>query len=354
MGNFTTPQTLQTPQQPAPSGAGVGAKRRAHPWRRRFGIGCLGLLALVLAAGLIVWFLKPWAPTITVAEPGPGGQRVEGEGYLGNFYPAAPGAAGVVVWGGSEGGLDPWADHIAQSLHAEGYSVLAISYFGAEGQPDHIEAIPLEVFDDAIAWLQVQPGVAPGGVGVLGASKGGEAALLVASRNPDVRATIAYVPSSVAWQGFNLREPWLTMQAGSSWSADGAPVPYLPFGKTDTFSTFDTYAAGLADAASHPDAAIPIEQASNPVLLVCGGADTMWPSCEMSRQVEARAQERGGPSVTLLEYPNAGHLISGPPIAEDAADAPDLSAFGGTTEDNLAATKDSWPQVLALLEAQLP
>ena len=350
MGEALTPRP---PSDPAEPGASAAPPPRRGRWGRRLGIGCLGLVVLVVALGLIAWFVKPWAPTVEVADPGAGGQRVTGDGYLGNYYPAADAAPAVIVLGGSEGGISGIADHTARQLRDEGYSTLALSYFGADEQPDHIEHIPLELFDAAIAWLQQQPAVAPGGVGLVGASKGAEAALLVAGRNAEVAVTVAYVPSSVAWQGFNLVEPWASSQTGASWSADGAPVPFLPFGESRSFDLYEFYAAGLRNIEAHPDAAIAIERSSAPTLLVCGASDTLWPSCEMSRALEQRAAANGGPAVTVLEYSDAGHLISGAPITPEQAAAAELDAFGGTTEANLAAQHDAWPTVLAHLAGAL-
>lgn len=70
-----------------------------------------------------------------------------------------------------------------------------------------MENLPVETFDAALTWLQQQPGVKSDRLAVMGASKGGEAAVLVGSRHPDVSAVVGYVPSHVVWQGFDTAEP---------------------------------------------------------------------------------------------------------------------------------------------------
>ena len=77
----------------------------------------------------------------------------------------------------------------------------APAYFRGPGQNPDLELIPLELFSSALRWLSRQPEVDPSGLGILGGSKGAEAALLVAVRHPELKAVIAALPSSVVWPG---------------------------------------------------------------------------------------------------------------------------------------------------------
>ncbi|MFM7377128.1 MAG: acyl-CoA thioester hydrolase/BAAT C-terminal domain-containing protein [Erythrobacter sp.] len=92
---------------------------------------------------------------------------------------------------------------MALALQQEGFSVFHLAYFGAPGQTDTLERIPLELFDKGLDWLKARPEVVTGRVAVMGASKGAEAALLIASRRHDVAAVVAGMPTSVAWNGVN-------------------------------------------------------------------------------------------------------------------------------------------------------
>lgn len=334
------------------SGSHSAAKRR-RPWRRRLGIGCLSVFALFAVAAGALWLIKPWAPKIVVVDPGSGGTRVTDQGLLANYYPAKDRAPGILVLGGSEGGLSASADAEGRELRDAGYSTLVVSYFGGPKQPKAMDALPLETFDTALEYLKSQPQVDPSRLGIVGTSKGGEAALLVASRHPELKATVGLVPSNVVWQGLDQQQPWRMASIGSTWSEDGNDVPFLPYGEFTGGDTVELYRAGLAQLDAHPDAVIPIEKAGGSVLLVCGGADTLWPSCDMSRQVEKRSNARGGPSVTLLEYPDAGHFAAGPPLPQGNEFYSSLGMFGGTPETNQAARADVWPQVLAHLERSL-
>ncbi|WP_179229354.1 acyl-CoA thioester hydrolase/BAAT C-terminal domain-containing protein [Parenemella sanctibonifatiensis] len=327
-----------------------GVKRRR--WKP-VGIGCLGVVAALIVAGLVAVIVKPWAPEMEVADPGPAGERIEDDGLVGNWYPGGPRSPAVLVLGGSEGGLGAQADAMGRSLHEAGHSVLVLSYFGAaDHQPKHLELVELELFDQAVAWLRAQSEVDPQRVGVIGTSKGSEAALLLASGDPDIAAVAALVPSSVVWSGINQREPWeMIFGLDSSWSRGGEPVPYLPYGEARGPDVYELYRTGLENVADHPEAVIPVEQITGPVLLMCGQQDSLWPSCPMAQQIEERINANGG-TVELLAYVDAGHLGVGPPVGEDL-DPEALTELGGTGSGNAEARADGWPKLLAFFAAAL-
>jgi acetyl esterase/lipase len=65
-------------------------------------------------------------------------------------------------------------------LAAHGYPTLSLAYFGEPGLPRELVNVPLEYFARAVRVLRRQPGVDPDHIAVMGDSRGGEAALLVA------------------------------------------------------------------------------------------------------------------------------------------------------------------------------
>ena len=88
--------------------------------------------------------------------------------------------------------------------------------------------------------------------------------------------------------------------------------------------------------------------------MVCGEQDRLWPSCAMARAIAARlAAARYRYSVTLLAYPDAGHLAFGPPLDPDAPGVTKIASLGGTMRGNLAARADGWPKILAALATAL-
>src|SRR5262249_19539421 len=120
---------------------------------------------------------------------------VRTDGFVGVFYepPGEGHHPAVLVLGGSNGGIPP-APSAAGGLASRGYAVLALAYFGVEGLPRALSNIPLEYFGTALHWLASQPSVDREHIGVFGASRGAELALLLGVAYPGLRAVIAYMP----------------------------------------------------------------------------------------------------------------------------------------------------------------
>ncbi len=106
----------------------------------------------------------------------------------------------IIMLGGSEGGKS-WSriKRPIALLIQRGYSVLSLAYFKSECLPNTLEEIPLEYFKKAFDWLSTHPGIVPDEYAILGGSKGSEAALLLGIRNHQVKAVVAFSPSSVVW-----------------------------------------------------------------------------------------------------------------------------------------------------------
>jgi hypothetical protein len=127
--------------------------------------------------------------------PGETGRRITEDGLLANYFPARLKSAALLTLTGSVGGLT--MNDAAIALQSEGFSVLHLAYFRGPGQNPNAELIPLEYFAAALTWLRRQPEVDPDRVGIVGVSKGAEAALVVSVRHPVLKAIVAALPSSV-------------------------------------------------------------------------------------------------------------------------------------------------------------
>ena len=307
--------------------------------------------ACLLLAGTWLAVAKPWRMPVAVVEAGSYGRRVIGDTWFGNYYPAEAREQkpGILVVGGSEGGLHDQVDRDARALNRQGYSVLALSFFRGPGQQTQLALIPLELFDCALDWLREQPLVDASRLAVIGMSKGAEAALLVAANRSDLVAVVAAAPSSAVWPGFD----WSRFRGlkESSWSLNGNGLPTLPYGRFSwSKGVRSIYEDGLAAASEHPEAMIPVERSKAAMLLICGGKDQVWPSCTMAEQVASRARKYGG-NVTILSYPEADHGVFASPL--EPGNQPRRFGFGRSAPGNVAAQADSWPRVLAFLQKNL-
>jgi hypothetical protein len=261
----------------------------------------------------------------------------------------------IILLGGSEGGIDVISS-MATSFALEGYGALALAYWGEQGLPQTLENIPLEYFDAAVEWLKSRPGVEADAIGVMGWSRGSEAALLLGARNPDIRAVGAIAPSGVVWQGLDFAD---MINAGPAWTAGGEPLAFL---RADASAyrpngpMAPIFENVLDDADARPETAIPVERIEGPILLISGDADALFPSVTFAGRIVARLEAAGfAHEVQNLVYPGAGHVVfvgaPDSPMARSLG-APNAT-MGGTAEANAAAWEDNWPRTLAFFGAAL-
>lgn len=262
------------------------------------------------------------------------------------YYPAGPSrrAPGILVIGGAEGGR-AWAEAAATLLADDGYVALAEAYFNAPGLPLRLQLIPLERFRAGIDQLASDPRVDGRHIAVLGFSKGAEAALLIASRDPRIKAVVAGSPTDIIWQGIDRQ----TGSVVSSWTSAGIPLPFDPFAScAECKSLADLYSKSRDSAGSEGQAIIPVETVNGPVLMTASDRDGIWPSLMMADAIAERlVKKRFRYKVQTLRYPDGGHFTLGP-LAPADADG-DASFGGGTPKGVIAARRDSWPRVLSFL-----
>ena len=253
------------------------------------------------------------------------------------YYPPSveSGNVAIMLLGGSEGGM---SNHSTELFTAKGYPCLKVAYFRTKHTPDRLEMIPLEYFEKAIGMFQSQPEVKGKKIIIIGGSKGGELALLLASRYPQIEGVVVRVPSSVVFQG--IGGPVKT----SSWSYQGRPLPFVPYYKPFDYSKVvnnqwrELYKLSITQTEAVEKAVIKVERINGPVLLFSGKEDKMWPSSQMGDMIVKRLKAHHFPHwYKHCAYENAGHNFN------------EKSKMGGTPEGNKKAGIDSELRMFSFL-----
>jgi dienelactone hydrolase len=292
-------------------------------------------------------------------------EAIRREGVVANlFLPDGDGPfPTILVVGGSGGGF---TDHLAALFASHGYAVVSLAYFGVESLPKELINIPLEYFENAIAWIERQPELDTSRLSIAGVSRGGELALLLASRYPVFKSVIAYVPSGYLWGAISQSlDP--SPDAFPSWTYNGVGLPYVARIRNDAVALDDegavaltpAYLDALNDTARAEAAAIEVERINGPILLIAGKADLLWPSAHFSDLIVERLQARGfAHPVERYSYDGAGHTIGpryGPTTVTQGFHGVRKVTIkmGGSPSAIAAARDDSWERALAFLEVNV-
>lgn len=268
----------------------------------------------------------------------------------------------IITLTGSNGGVNETRSKL---LASHGFAVLALGYFGMEGVPSNLENIPLEYFENALAWLKTQPQVDGSRIGLYGGSRGGELVLILGWHIPDaIQAIVSVVPTSVVNGG-------LAVEAINAWTHKGKPIHpfmrvppevYIESGLNSSTPTFARQMF-LDDMDLLPEAfeaaAIPVEKIRCPLVLISGGDDQIWPSDIFSNQIIDRLKKHNSTiDCRHLYYPEAGHNIGiphlppyGPVFYHGVMHR--WYTMGGTHAATQQANADSWEKLVAFFQESL-
>jgi dienelactone hydrolase len=278
---------------------------------------------------------------------------VRGDGLIGTlFLPSTPPPHPVVITlGGSAPGV---FTPPAIMLASNGIAAFALAYFGVEGLPAALTRIPLEYFLKAIRWCQSHRDLRPNAIAVVGSSRGGELALLLAATFPEIIGVVGWSASGLLYGGLDTK-------AGSSipaWCYGGRDLPFALADRAAVdwnqhpIRMTPGFLAGLSDKEATKAAEIPVERINGPVLLISGGDDQLWPSSILSEIAMQRLRSHNHRyRFEHLCYEDAGHTI-GTPFGAPATTHfvhPVLGLdfeMGGTVDANRKASADSWQHVI--------
>ena len=211
---------------------------------------------------------------ITLATP-----NVESKLYLGK----GKNQPLIVGLAGSEGGnawtSDYWKATRDQFIE-KGYAFLAIGYFGAKETPDTLNKISINQVHNAITVATKNKRINKNKIAIVGGSRGGDLALLIASYFKDIKCVVAIVPSHVAFPGHTNHF------TTSAWTFNNKELPFVPVNEEAVpflikHDLRGTFTAMLKDSIAEEKALIRVEKINGPILLLSATKDDHIPSVEM-------------------------------------------------------------------------
>lgn len=196
----------------------------------------------------------------------------------------------IVGLGGAEGGnawVRPRFRPIRDRFLEQGYAFLALAYFGGRDTASGLDRISVEGVHAAIMEAARDPRINRDCIAVIGGSKGGELALLLASHYRDIKAVVGIVPGHAVFPAHTIA------MNTPSFAHNGEPLPFVPVPwkavpaliKRDLRGAYE---AMLSDEEAVEKAAIAVENINGPLLLLSATRDEFWPSMEMSEAIVAR------------------------------------------------------------------
>jgi dienelactone hydrolase len=273
------------------------------------------------------------------------------KGFL--CYPEIGGPfPGIILLGGSGGGMNT---SLAKAFASNGFATLALAYFRYPGLPGYLEEIPLEYFSGAIEWMQNHKAVQKTKLGLVGHSKGGECALLLASLYDEFHAVVAYVPNAYVWK-------CVSPDVKSCWTWAGKGLPFTStietqqevqqFYRGELSSIRKWFTDGLAAAESDliVKATIPVENIKAPIFLASDTDDRTWPSSEFCETIVQRLKAHHFPyEYKHIRCEKAGHHVYYP----DFIPGIDTGVNGGEARYKVKWSLIVWQETLAFLDKHL-
>ncbi|MEW6869328.1 acyl-CoA thioesterase/bile acid-CoA:amino acid N-acyltransferase family protein [Trueperella pyogenes] len=249
----------------------------------------------------------------------------------------------------------------AKLLASEGYSVLALRWFGIEDRPLHMVNIDLNDIDRVVKHMLNDDFVLGDHIAVIGLSRGAELGLELAANNANIGLTIALSPSSIRQAGmgenYSFKDP--------AWVRNGEPLEWVPSG--NGFGMMISWLSAvirrkpmrqkrsfLKDLNKKVEAVekstIRVENCKGSIALIFGDDDGLWPSKEYSDRIVSRLKDADWPGNLRVEcLPGAGHFVGFPyalPTLPPMCILKPTSFFsidfGGSASANAESAKKIW------------
>ncbi|XP_071369067.1 acyl-coenzyme A thioesterase 1-like [Centroberyx affinis] len=279
------------------------------------------------------WYMAPGVRRVVLTEGGLSGTL---------FLPPGPGPfPGLLdLWGGG-GGL---VEYRSALLASRGFASLALDYLSrgsTEAEEEH------RYLEAAVSVLQQHPQVSADRIGMMGLSFGTSVALKTAVYSPTIklRCLVCVSGSHVQPVGGSLAEIFAEYNKN---------VKKTRYDEENRVIWHDL----LLPIPTDPAKKVDVGRLQCPLLLIVGEDDQNWPASESAEDMKVM-MERSGNShlLTVLSYPDAGHLIE-PPYSPHTRASNFMQTgtrkkvvvlWGGQTAPHSRAQEDAWRKTLDFL-----
>uniref|UniRef100_A0A3Q1I5Z7 Acyl-CoA thioesterase 19 n=1 Tax=Anabas testudineus TaxID=64144 RepID=A0A3Q1I5Z7_ANATE len=257
------------------------------------------------------------------------------------FLPSGSGPfPGILdLWGGG-GKL---VEYRAALLASHGFGSLALDYMTIENTHKTGKIVGSEYFETAYRVLQQHPQILGNRIAIVGLSFGTSVTLKLAAYSKVVQPRCAVCISGTHVQ-----------------PVEGSMADIFAYclNKENQLISHDM----LLPLPTDPSLKVDVGRLQCPLLLVVGEDDQNWPAYESAMDMK-EMMERAGNShlLTILTYPNAGHLIEPPYTTHTRSsiigvfysNKKSSVLWGGDTVPHSRAQEDSWRKTLAFLREHL-
>ncbi|KAM9854692.1 peroxisomal succinyl-coenzyme A thioesterase-like [Aulostomus maculatus] len=265
------------------------------------------------------------------------------------FLPPGPGPfPGVLDLWGSGGQL---VEYRAALLASHGFASLALDYLTSKITMETGKMVDNQYFETAYGVLQTHPQVLRSRIAMLGLSFGSSVTLKMA-----VYSQVMKLRCVVCISGSHVQPVEGSVQEMSAFIQKN-----FVKGRVNEENHMILRDVVLP-VPSDPSYKVDVGRLRCPVLMVVGEDDQNWPSSESAQDMKAM-MERAGNShlLTILSYPNTGHLIEPPYMPHlrasffKTAFSPEkvMALWGGETVSHSRAQEDAWRKTLAFLRENL-
>ncbi|QSX41751.1 acyl-CoA thioester hydrolase/BAAT C-terminal domain-containing protein [Shewanella cyperi] len=212
-------------------------------------------------------------------------KKVEYKNLVANLYlPKTENKLPVVIaFGGSEGGIAT-GDSNGEMIAPHGVAVLGLAFFKEKGISQTLDQIPMEYFIDAIEYLESQPLIDSSRIGVVAGSRGSEAAFLLATMDSRIKSVVVTTPSKVAWYGLTVPK--------SAWTFKGQDIPALSLELDSNAKLIERFNVALENQENVNKALFKFENINGPLLMISAENDQIWPSYQMSKDIEVYLKDK--------------------------------------------------------------